>query len=79
MSSAPIWMGSAKLPNPDCGAVVKTMKTMIDPCMVISARYCSGVIWPPGVNGILALGQTRWMRISMDRAMPTNTEKSARK
>ena len=51
---------------------------MIEPCMVTSAKYCSGVIWPPGVNGSFAAGQTRWMRINNDRAMPTNTEKSAR-
>ena len=54
------------------------MNTMIDPCMVTSARYCSGVIMPPGVNGSFRFGQTRWMRISSESAMPTNTEKSAR-
>ena len=55
------------------------MKTMIEPCIVISARYCSGVIKPPGVNGSLRLGQTRWMRINIDSAIPRNTEKRARK
>ena len=39
--------------------MVSTMNTMIVPCMVTSARYCSGVITPPGVNGSLAAGQTR--------------------
>ena len=38
MSSAPTCSGSRKLPNPAKGAVVNTKKTMIVPCIVISAR-----------------------------------------
>ncbi len=65
------------MPKPDCGAVVSTMKTMIVPCMVISARYCSGVIWPPLKNAKCAVGQARCKRISSESAMPTNTENKA--
>ena len=55
------------------------MKTMIVPCMVISARYWSGVMRPPSKNGSLALGQARWMRISSERNIPTKTESTANK
>src|SRR2546422_4413423 len=55
------------------------MKTMIVPCMVISARYCSGVMRPPSKNGSLAFGQARWMRISSERNIPTKTESTANK
>src|SRR5207245_11617531 len=48
-------------------------------CMVISARYCSGVMRPPSKNGSLAFGQARWMRISSERNIPTKTESTANK
>ena len=38
MSSAPIWIGSTKLPKPANGAVVSTKNTMIVPCIVMSER-----------------------------------------
>src|SRR5271156_3972875 len=48
ISSAPTWMGRKKLPNAAKGAVVRTKKTMMVPCMVINCRQYSGVITPPG-------------------------------
>ncbi len=60
------------MPKPDCGAVVSTMNTMIVPCMVTSARYCSGRIAPPK-PGIAAFGQARWARKSQERTIPTVT------
>src|SRR5579862_4810334 len=38
MSSAPTWIGKKKLPKAAKGAVVKTKKTMMVPCMVINCR-----------------------------------------
>src|ERR1700733_5715269 len=38
ISSAPDWMGRKKLPNAANGAVVRTKKTMMVPCMVINCR-----------------------------------------
>src|SRR5260370_40634481 len=48
MSSAPAWKGRKKLPNAANGAVVRTKKTMVVPCMVIGWRAYSGVNAAPG-------------------------------
>src|SRR5580693_7811617 len=50
---------------------------MMVPCMVTSAKYCSCDICPPLTNGSVALGHTRWKRISSDSTMPTTTAVSA--
>ena len=65
------------MPNPPCGAVVSTMKTMMVPCIVSSARYISGVK-SEDMNGIFTPGQARRIRISTERVMPRKTAKSAR-
>ncbi len=67
------------MPKAPCGAVVSTKKTMIVPCIVTSARYCSGVMMPPRTNGKCAAGHTRWKRIRSERTMPIVTAASARK
>ncbi len=69
--------GQEVLPKPLCGAVVSTKNTIMVPCMVTSARYCSGVITPPLMNGKCAPGQTRWKRISTDSTIPMQTAASA--
>src|ERR1700691_1397138 len=50
---------------------------MIVPCIVTSARYCSCDICPPLTNGSVALGHTRWKRISSESTMSTTTAVSA--
>ena len=51
---------------------MSTKKTMMVPCIVTRARYCSGVMtWPH--RGILCEGHASWKRMSNDRNMPTKT------
>src|SRR5216683_2874361 len=78
ISSAPTWIGRKKLPNAAKGAVVSTKKTMMVPCMVISCKYSSGVITPPGAPlfesncrpGMATLFHARWKRINQESTIP---------
>src|SRR5574341_1533659 len=58
---------------------------MMVPCMVMSARYSSGVITPPAApcgnirssSGIFNVGEARCVRISRDSVIPTRVENKA--
>jgi hypothetical protein len=76
MRRAPIWLGRMRLPKPDCGAVVRTKKSISG---AVDGDQGEVVFGEDGaVEGEAISGQTRWRRISSERRVPMMTEMRAR-